>query len=139
MSNVQTFGVSFAMGAILFGLSILLGWLSINYNLNANMLKWLLLPALGYSVAFGLNCLLQYVSCGKVIPESVAKGSLYVLASMFIFLLITLLGVVRAPIAIAVPLTLRAKYGGLLALSYYMFWAGMFGEAIASGFAQGCV
>jgi hypothetical protein len=32
----------------------------------------------------------------------------------------------------------RIKYGPSMALAFYMFWAGMFGEGIAGGFAQGC-
>jgi hypothetical protein len=38
----------------------------------------------------------------------------------------------------AVSVSYKAQYGGLLAIAFYMFWAGMFGEAIAGGFIQGC-
>jgi hypothetical protein len=138
MSTTQTLGLSFAMGSCLLGITLLLGWLSNEYKLNANLLKWLLLPTLGYCIALGLNLFMQYVSCGKVFVEQIALGSIPVLVSILIFLLLTLVGFVRAPIQSAVPLVLREKYGGILSIGFYMFWAGMFGEAISGGIAQGC-
>jgi hypothetical protein len=120
------------------GLTLFLSWLSINYSINENLLKWCLLPTLGYGFAIGFNSFLQYVSCGSVNPTQIALGSIPVIVSILLFLLLSLSGIVRAPIQSAVPLVLRLKYGGIVAITYYMFWAGMFGEAIAGGFSQSC-
>jgi hypothetical protein len=120
------------------GITILFGWLSITYNLNANLFKWLLLPTLGYCFAFAINSITQYTSCGFVNPGQIATGSLSVLYSILFFLVLSLSGFIRSPIVSAVPMLYRAKYGGLFAIGFYMFWAGMFGEAFAGGFAQGC-
>jgi hypothetical protein len=126
------------MGMSMAGLTLFLSWLSMNYSMNENILKWGLLPIFGYGFAFGLNSFTQYVSCGNVNPSQIALGSIPVPVSIFLFLLLSLSGIVRAPIQSAVPLTLRLKYGGIVAITYYMFWAGMFGEAIAGGFSQSC-
>jgi len=138
MTRAQTIGLSVSTGIALFVITVLFGWLSVTYNLNANLFKWLLLPTLGYCIAFGINCIVQYTSCGYVNPGQMALGTLPVLYSILIGLVLTLARIVRSPIAVTVPVAIRAKYGGLLALGFYMFWAGMFGEAFAGGFAQGC-
>ena len=138
MSTVQTLGMCLAMGTALFGITVLFGWLSITYNLNSNLFKWLLLPTLGYCIAVCLNIVIQYTSCGFVKFDKIAYNSLYVLYFILFFLGITLFGFVRAPIIAAVPTTLRVGYGGIFAIGFYMFWAGMFGEAFSGGFAQGC-
>jgi len=138
MSTTQTLGVSFAMGFCLFGITILFGWASIVYRLNSSIFKWIVLPILGYCIAIGLNSIVQYASCGTVHVLNIVQGSLPVLYCIVGFLLLTLLGFVRAPIVSAVPSIYQVRYGGLFALGFYMFWAGMFGEAFAGGFAQGC-
>jgi hypothetical protein len=138
MTSAQTIGLSVASGITLFAITLLFGWLSVTYNLNSNLFKWLLLPTLGYCFAFGINCIVQYTSCGYVLPGQMALGTLPVLYSILFFLVITLLRIVRSPISVIVPVNLRIKYGGLFALAFYMFWAGMFGEAFSGGFAQGC-
>ena len=85
-----------------------------------------------------MNTIIQYTSCGFVKFDKIAYNSLYVLYFILFFLGITLFGFVRAPIIAAGPSNLRIGYGGLFAIGFYMFWAGMFGEAFSGGFAQGC-
>jgi hypothetical protein len=119
-------------------ITLLINWLSINYSLNETIMKWVLLPTLGYAIAIGLNAFIQYISCGTINSSQIALGSLSVLFSILFFLLLSSLGFIRAPIQSAVPLSLQVKYGYAIALGYYMFWAGMFGEAIAGGVAQSC-
>jgi hypothetical protein len=126
------------MGISLLGLTLFLSWLNTTFLFDITVLKWLLLPTVGYMIAIGLNGFTQYVSCGTVNPYQIAIGSIPVVLSIFFFLLISLAGIVRAPIQSAVPLVLQPKYGEVVAVGFYMFWAGMFGEAIAGGFAQGC-
>jgi hypothetical protein len=115
-----------------------MGYLNITYKLNADLLKWFLLPTIGYLITLGLNSFIQSVSCGKVKVQQIAMGSLSVPIAIFFFLLLTLSSWVRSPVEMAVPFAMRAKYAGLLAVGFYMFWAGMFGESVASGFAQSC-
>lgn len=138
MSTTQTLGISFAMGLALFGITMLLGWMHITYGWNANVLKWLLLPTLGYTISFGMNALLQYSSCTSVKVGQIALASLPVGIAVITGLLLTLLPFIRSPITSILTGSTRTLYGGAYAIAFYMFWAGMFGEAIASGMAQSC-
>jgi len=139
MTTTQTLGMSLALGVSLFSLTILFGWLSRSYSgINFNLLKWLFLPTLGYGIALAINSALQYISCGTINISQLALGGIPVLISIVLFLLLSLLGFVQAPIAMALPLRYQPMYGTILAVAFYMFWAGMFGEAISGGFAQGC-
>lgn len=138
MATSTTLGVSLAIGLAMFGLVTILGWLSNTYGWNANLLKWFVLPILGYGITLAINSLLQVLSCGTVNMAKLATGGLVVPGAILAGLVLTLAGIVRSPIQNAVPLAYRLQYGGLVALAYYMFWAGMFGEAFAGGFAQAC-
>jgi hypothetical protein len=139
MSTTETLGLSLALGVILFGMTLLFAWMSDVYGVNHTFLKWLVLPTLGYCVALGLNSVTQYVSCnGSVNINQISLGSIPVVISIYTFLLLTLLAFVRAPIQSALSPNLRLKYGTTFSIAFYMFWAGMFGEAVSGGFAQGC-
>jgi hypothetical protein len=138
MASGITTGISFAVGVSLAGIARFLSWASTNYGFSIDLLKWIVLPTLGYLVALGLNMFIQQVSCGKSSITQIAIGSSPVPIAILFFLLITLVGFVRAPIESAVPLAYKIQYGQSMALAFYMFWAGMFGEGLAGGFAQGC-
>jgi hypothetical protein len=138
MSTTQTFGVSFGMGLALFGLTMLLAWASITYNWNQNLLKFLLLPTLGYGLALAFNSLLQYTTCTTVKIEQIAIASVPILLAIGAGLLLTLFPFIRSPIESIFSGSTKLVYGGAFAIGFYMFWAGMFGEAIASGMAQSC-
>ena len=126
------------MGLALFGFTMFLSWIHITYGWNANMLKWLLLPTLGYIFAFGLNSLLQYTTCTSVKIQQIALASIPVGISILVGLLITMVPSIRNPISSILTGSTKAVYGGSYAIAFYMFWAGMFGEAIASGMSQSC-
>jgi hypothetical protein len=139
MTTTQTLGMSLALGVSLFSLTILFGWLSRIYGkIDFNFFKWIFLPTLGYGIALGINCALQYISCNSIKISQIAIGTIPVALSILVFLLISTLGIVQAPIQMALPIRYQPVYGTILAIAYYMFWAGMFGEAISGGFAQGC-
>jgi hypothetical protein len=127
--------MSFAMGLSLFGFTMFLGWLASTYGLNENVLKWLVLPIFGFGAAFGANSILQLTSCNTFKPIQIATGSSFVLVAILSFLLLSLISFVRSPIESILP---NPKYRKLFAISFYMFWAGMFGEALASSLAQSC-
>ncbi len=138
MSFGTTFGLSFAMGSALVSLSLLLGWVSRTFLVDQTLLQWILLPTLGYVVALGINSLVQQMFCGKINIKQLAVGATTIPIAVVLFLLLMLLGFVRAPVVQAVPLAYRMQYGATMALAFYMFWAGMFGEGLAGGFAQAC-
>ena len=138
MATSTTLGLSLAVGLAMFSLVTILSWLSSTYGWNANLLKWFVLPVFAYGITLAINSLVQFMSCGSVTIQTIATGGLIVPGAILAGLVLTLAGIVRSPIQNAVPLAYRLQYGGVVALAYYMFWAGMFGEAFAGGFAQAC-
>lgn len=138
MSTTNTLWMSVCIGISLFTLTFLLAYLHLNYNFSLGLLKWILLPTLGYCITLGFNSFVQSVSCGSININQIALGSLPVLGFITIFLLLSLMSFVKSPVISAVPPNLRFNYGEIFAIAFYMFWAGMFGESISSGFAQSC-
>ena len=138
MAKAQTFAVSFALGSILFVLTLFLGWLSTSINFSFTYLKWMLLPALGYLLALGINSGVQAASCGSVKIGQIAVGATPVPLAIIAGLVLTLSSFVRSAISAAVPLSVRPALGDTVAIGFYMFWAGMFGEAFSGGFATSC-
>lgn len=138
MAFGATLGLSFGMGIALVGLSLFLDWIEKTFLYNTGALKWILLPTLGYGIALAINSLTQTASCGKMKISQIAIGSSVIPIAIFLFLFLNLSSFVRSPIESTLAPSQRASMGPGLALAFYMFWAGMFGEAIAGGFAQAC-
>jgi hypothetical protein len=137
MATTQTFALSLAMGVIMVTLVMLCNWIVKYTNVSGTLLQWIVLPALAYCIALGLNAIVQSISCGSIRIKQLAVGAVSVPAAVLGFLLLTLIPFVRAPISQILPL----KYSDMsdyVALIFYMFWAGMFGEAMAGGLAQSC-
>ena len=138
MGTTNTLWMSACIGISLFTLTFLLSYLHLTYRINANLLKWIFLPTLGYGITLGFNSFIQRVSCGSVNISQIAMGCLPIPIAIIFFLLLSLMSFVRNPVEKALPLIMRENYGGIFAIAFYMFWAGMFGESLASGFAQNC-
>jgi hypothetical protein len=138
MPTATTVGLSLAVGMALAATALTTGWLSLRYDLNQNILKWIILPTVGYGIALAINSFVQQISCGSIRIEQIALGNLPILGAILLFLLLTLFSAVRGPIEQAVDSSYRSKWGGIFAIAFYMFWAGMFGEAFAGGLAQSC-
>ena len=139
MSTTTTLLMSVSIGISLFTLTFLLGYIHLTYSINSNLLKWLFLPTLGYGITLGFNSFIQRISCSSVNIIQIAMGSLPVPIAIILFLLLSLMSFIRSPVESALPSNLRDNYGGIFAIAFYMFWAGMFGESVSSGFAQSCV
>jgi len=138
MPTGTTVGLSLAVGMGLATTALTVGWVSLRYGINQNLLKWIVLPTVGYGIAVAINAFVQQVSCGFVRMEQIALGSLSVLGAILLFLVLTLLSSIRYPVEQAVDGAYKAQWAGIFAVAFYMFWAGMFGESFASGFAQSC-
>jgi hypothetical protein len=137
MATTQTLALSLGMGIIMVALVVVCNW-AVNYaKISGTLLQWIVLPALAYCIALGLNTSIQLISCGTIHIKQLALGAVSVPAAVLGFLLLTLIPFVRAPISQILPLKFRSM-GDYGALVFYMFWAGMFGEAMAGGLAQSC-
>jgi len=126
--------MSVAIGIALFTITLLIGHISMSYNINANILKWIVLPTVGYGITLGFNSFIQSVTCHSINISQIAMGSLSVPIAILLFLLLSLSSFIRSPVEAA----FKGSASMLYAIAFYMFWAGMFGESIASGFAQSC-
>ena len=134
MSSTTTLVMSLAIGFVLFTITLFIGYLSSTYNISANMLKWVLLPTVGYGITLGFNAFIQSVTCRSVNIKQIAMGSLSVPIAILIGLVFSLSSFIRSPVEAAFV----GNHAMLYAIAFYMFWAGMFGMSIASGFAQSC-
>jgi hypothetical protein len=133
-----TLSSSIAIGIVLVSIVFLMGWLKDQYAMNINILKWLGLPLIAFVFSLGINSAINYSICKKLNISQISYSSLFVVLSVLLFLGISNIGFLQSPILSAVPQYLRGNYGYIFILAFYMFWAGMFGESLASGFAQGC-
>lgn len=133
-----TTGTSLGIGLFLAATTIFLGWIGMTYNLNQQLLRWFGLPILGYGVTFGFNAGVQLLTCKSMNFGQIASASAFTPGLVLLGLFLTLSGFIRSSIEIAVPLASRIKYGPIIAIAFYMFWAGMFGGALGTGFSLAC-
>jgi hypothetical protein len=90
MASSQIFGLSVAMGLSLVCSTLFLGWLNLHVGWNGNMLKWIVLPALGFGIALSLNSFVQQTLCGRINASQIALGSTVVLGAILLSLVFTL-------------------------------------------------
>lgn len=138
MATGQLFGLSIAVGVSLVAAVFMFSYMTKSLGFGGTPLQWIGLPLFGYGIAVGLNAVIQKLSCGAIRPGQIAFVSGLIPLAIVSFLVLTLSRFVRSPIVDAIPLAYRLSYGNIFALAFYMFWAGMFGEAVAGGLIQGC-
>jgi hypothetical protein len=138
MGSTNTFILSLCIGVSLFTLTLLLAYVHTTYNINLTLLKWVVLPVLGYGITVGFNSFIQVINCGSVNIKQIALGSLSVPLAILVGLVLSLSSFIRSPVESAFGSNERGLYGLIFAIAFWMFWAGMFGESFSSGFAQSC-
>ena len=131
-------GFSIGTSLILSILYFFLGWLSVNYNWNMYILQWAIFPVIAYGVSFGMNIAAQTIACQQTDILPLFYTALIVPGFILISFLLTLVRFIRSPIEIVISPSSRAVYGPIFAISFYIFWATMFGEAISVGSATAC-
>ena len=132
-------GFSLATSVWLSALYFFLGWLSLKYNWNMYILQWAIFPVIAYFISLGMNTVAQSISCHKVSLPHIAFTSLFVPGFILVAFLLTLIPFIRSPIEVVISPSSRPLYGSIFAISFYVFWATMFGEAISVGTATACV
>ena len=131
-------GTSFAVSLCLSTLFFFLGWLSIHHNFNLNIVKWLIFPVIAYVVSFCMNAVAQYISCKKINTSQLILSSFVVPGFVIMAFIATLITLIRSPIEVVISPSSRALYGPIFAISFYVFWATMFGEALSVGISTTC-
>jgi hypothetical protein len=103
---------------------------------------WLLLmtiPWVSFVIGLLLNALIQYLACSKLNGSQIALDSLFgpALTGLVLFLL-WLIPALESPVLTVLPLTLSTTYKKAISGGFYIFWAGIYAQVIASGFVQVC-
>ena len=138
MGTGEIIAFSFAEGLLLFLATSLVGLFASQASQHTDVFVWMFLPVFGYVSTFGLLSGLNYSNCKSVNVPLVARASLFTVAAVIVFLLLSKLSFFQGFIIPALPYTLQESVGPTVAVAFYMFWAGMYGGAIGSGFASSC-
>ena len=99
----------------------------------------LIVPAVSFVLGLFFNSLTQYMGCSSVNFAQVSLNSLFspALATFFI-LLCRFIPDIESPILSVLPSTLTPVYQRAISQGFYMFWSGLYGQVLASGFVQVC-
>ena len=99
----------------------------------------IVLPILSYASGFGLNSLSQYIYCNTVKIPQVALVSLFAPAFVIGFsLLVWGLPFLRSPVESILPATADMDMKFAMGFAFYLLWAGIYGQNLASGMLQSC-
>lgn len=140
MPTAQTTGLSIAIGGVLVGLTFLFAWITRYIGAPGWAMQWIALPIFGYLIAFGINTATHIANCKKKQNiQLLAFNTLSVPIAILLFNILTNFNVILLPIQNTLPSSVKMEYGKIIPFAFYMFWAGMFGEAYAAGFINGCV
>lgn len=98
-----------------------------------------IIPILSYASGLGLNALSQYIYCNKVSLPQVAIVSTFAPAFVVAFsLIVWFLPFLRSPVESILPLTADGDMRYALGFAFYLLWAGIYGQNVASGMLQVC-
>lgn len=131
---VEILGYGFIFGLLFFIATILLGS-AVN---NASLSIYWLLPVITYVLSVGIVGVYHNLSCKTFDIVKILKSSAIPAASVVFFLLLSMIGFIRAIVKNVLPLNLQNSFGDALAVSFYMFWAGVMGGQVGLGMASAC-
>jgi hypothetical protein len=97
------------------------------------------LTVVSFVVAFLLNTITQYMSCGNLNGIQLASTSA-IPAGITGAVIFTLYWIpfLESPVLSVLPETLTPIYKKGLSQGFYVLWAGLYGQLLASGFVQTC-
>lgn len=99
----------------------------------------LLIPIISFVAGFGLSAFSQYIYCNKVSIPQVAVVSTFSPGFVFLFsVLAYFLPFLRNPVENILPFTADQDMKYALGFSFYLLWAGIYGQNVASGLLQAC-
>lgn len=97
------------------------------------------IPIVSYISGFGLSAFSQYVNCGTVSPGQIALVATFAPAFVVIFsTLAYFLPFIRSPVEEIMPVSADSDMKYALGFSFWLLWAGIYGQNVASGMAQSC-
>lgn len=99
----------------------------------------MVIPAVSFGIGILMNSLIQYLACTKLNGVQIAVNSLFgpgFTAAVLCFL--WLIPSLENPVLSILPETLTPLYKKAISEGFYVFWAGLYAQVIASGFLQVC-
>jgi hypothetical protein len=100
---------------------------------------FLAVPFISYVSGLGLNSLSQYIYCNKVNMPQIAMVSSFAPGFVILFAsLVWLMPFLRSPVESILPLTADVDMKYAMGFAFYLLWAGIYGQNIASGMLQSC-
>ncbi len=104
---------------------------------------WFLLSVLtitSFAVGLMLNAIIQYLACSKINGIQLASSSaLSAGLTGAVTILLYFLPFLESPVLNVLPETLTSLYKKAISQGFYLFWAGLYGQLLASGFSQACI
>ena len=139
LSNTIRFTFGLAHAVLLFFCILLIYFVRGEENVPSIYFLILVLPAVSFSIGSFLNTLIQYLSCGKLNFVQIVLNSLLgpFLVSA-VLLLLSALPFIENPVYDILPVSLSPLYQKAISQGFYIFWAGLYSQVIAAGFAQVC-
>lgn len=136
-----TVRISFCiLQGVVLGISYpLITWLYPNlFEMYPYWVFLLVIPIIAYISSLGINTLLQYIQCQKVNMGQVAAASAIppVFAAGFAILVRWFPFLLKPIEELSSPESFISK--DLWGYLFYLFWAGMYGQAVASGLLSSC-
>jgi hypothetical protein len=138
MASSSALGYSFTEGIILAIITLIIGWQTVTYNVNFVPYIWLILPVLSYALTFVSLGAINYIKCGSVNFTLVGTSSIFTFGSVIFFLILSYFSFFQNFIIPVIPANLQYTYGAIVATAFFMFWAGLYGNAFGYGFVQSC-
>jgi hypothetical protein len=99
----------------------------------------LVIPAVSFISGFGLSAFSQYLYCGSINPAQISLVSTF--APLFVIgfgVLAYFLPFLRGPVQDIMPVSADADMKYALGFSFYLLWAGIYGQNLASSMVQSC-
>lgn len=130
---------SLAHGILLVFCIILIYVITGNAQLPSTVFLVGVLAAVSYAVGLLLNTLIQYLSCSKLNGVQLASTSAIPAGlTALVTLIVAVWPVFDNPVLSVLPETLTPIYKKAISQGFYIFWAGLYGQLLASGFLQVC-
>jgi hypothetical protein len=139
LSNTIRFTFGLAHAVLLFFCILLIYFVKGETSVPSIYFLLMILPAISFGIGTLLNTLIQYLGCGKLNFVQIVLNSLLgpFLVSATI-LLLWALPFLETPVYDILPVSLSPLYQKAISQGFYIFWAGLYTQVIAAGFAQVC-
>ena len=99
----------------------------------------MVIPAVSFGIGLLMNSLIQYLACSKLNGIQIALNSLFGPGfTAAVLCLLWLIPSLENPVLSILPETLTPLYKKAISEGFYVFWAGLYAQVIASGFLQVC-